>query len=180
MLRPLVLSAFAVAALSGAVSARELTDDDWAALEEVVVAHEAALHAKDAGAVIDAFPPAVLPLIAGMTNTDEATARQQGIEAMMASAAGASFDAFDIDYDNAQGPYELSDGTTYVLLPTTMVELPGDGTVLKDEVTVAVLVDDAWYLIGFDTSEEVQLLIAAYPTFGEPDFITNFAAALVR
>ena len=85
---------------------------------------------------------------------------------------------YDIDYDNAQGPYELSDGTTYVLIPTKMIELPGDGTKLKDEVTVAVLIEEQWYLIGFDDNDEVQLLVAAYPTFGEPDFITNFAAAL--
>ena len=180
MLKRLAFAALALASLSTAASARALTDDDWAALEEVVVAHEAALHSKDAGAVIDIFPPAILPLIAQMSKVDEATARQQGIDVMMQSAEGASFDAYDIDYDNANGPYELSDGTTYVLLPTKMIELPGDGSVLKNEVTVAVLIEDQWYLIGFGGNDEVQLLIAAYPAFGEPDFITNFAAALVQ
>ena len=180
MLKQLAFAAVAFAALSGVTIARELTDDDWAALDEVVVAHEAALHAKDAGAVIDSFPPAVLPLIAQMTSTDEATARQQGIDAMMGSAEGKSFDAYDIDYDNALGPYELTDDTTYVLLPTKMIDLKGDGSTLKDEITVAVLVDEVWYLMGFDTSDEVQLLIAAYPAFGEPDFITNFTAAMVQ
>jgi hypothetical protein len=138
------------------------------------------MHAKDAGAVIDNFPPAVLPLIAQMTGAAPDVARQQGIDTMMAAADTASFDAFDIDYDNAQGPYELSDGTTYVLVPTKMIDLPGDGTKLKDEVTVAVLIDEQWYLIGFGSNDELQLLVAAYPTFGEPDFITNFAAALVQ
>ena len=180
MLKPLAFAALALASLGTAAAARDLTDADWVALEEVVVAHEAALHGKDAGAVIDDFPPAVLPLIAQMTNMDEAAARQQGIDTMMKSAEGASFDGYDIDYDNAEGPYELSDGTTYVLLPTKMIELPGDGTVLKDEVTVAVLIEEQWYLMGFAANDEVQLLIAAYPTFGEPDFITNFAAALAR
>jgi hypothetical protein len=67
-----------------------------------------------------------------------------------------------------------------VLIPTKMIDLPGDGTKLKDEVTVAVLIEEQWYLMGFDDNNEVQLLAAAYPTFGEPDFITNFAAALVQ
>lgn len=179
MLKHFAFAAFATAALAGSALARDLTDDDWGALEEVVIAHEEALHTKDAGAVIDAFPPAVLPLIAqmsgGVTND---VARQQGIDAMMAQAEGASFDAYDIDYDNAQGPFELADGTTYVLIPTRMIELPGDGSVLKDEVTVAVLLEEQWYLIGFDTSEEAQLLTAAYPAFAEPDFAANFAAVL--
>jgi len=179
MFKQLAFAAFAAFALSGVASARELTDEDWAALEELVVAHEAALHAKDAGAVIDVFPPAVLPLIAQMSGGVEVdVARQQGIDMMMAAAEGASFDAFDIDYDNAVGPYELSDGTTYVLLPTKMVDLPGDGTKLKDEVSVAVLVEEKWYLMGFDTGDEVQLLVAAYPAFAEPDFMTNFTAVL--
>jgi hypothetical protein len=180
MFKRLAFAALALIFLSTAVAARALTDEDWSALEELVTAHEAALHTKDAGAVIDVFPPAVLPLIAQMTSMDEAAARQQGIDTMMASAEGASFDAYDIDYDNAHGPYELSDGTTYVLIPTTMIELPGDGSILKNEVTVAVLIEDQWYLMGFDANDEVQLLIAAYPAFGEPDFITNFAAALAR
>ena len=67
-----------------------------------------------------------------------------------------------------------------MLIPTKMIELPGDGTELKDEVTVAVLIEEQWYLIGFDDNDEVQLLAAAYPTFAEPDFATNFAAALVQ
>ena len=180
MLKQLAFAAFAFATIATTASARDLTDDDWAALDEVVVAHEDALHNKDAGAVIDIFPPAVLPLIAQMTGVDEATAKQQGIDAMMASAEGKSFDAYDIDYDNAQGPYELSDGTTYVLLPTKMIDIKGADGALKNEVTVAVLIDEQWYLIGFDANDEVQLLIAAYPAFGEPDFITNFAAALVQ
>ena len=180
MLKQFVFAAFAALALGSAVSARELTDDDWAVLEEVIVAHEASMHAKDAGAVIDSFPPAILPLIAQMTGVAPDVARQQGIDTMMASAGTASFDGYDIDYDNAQGPYELSDGTTYVLIPTKMIDLPGDGTKLKDEVTVAVLIEEQWYLMGFTDNKEVQLLAAAYPTFGEPDFITNFAAALVQ
>jgi hypothetical protein len=179
MLKQLAFAALAFASLTSVASARALTDEDWAALEELVIAHEAALHTKDAGAVIDLFPPAVLPLIAQMSGgVTVEVARQQGIDMMMQSAEGASFDAYDIDYDNSQGPYELSDGTTYVLMPTTMIELPGDGSVLKNEVTVAVLIEDQWYLMGFDANDEVQLLIAAYPAFGEPDFITNFAAAL--
>lgn len=179
MLKQLAFAVVAVAALSASAAARDLTDADWAVLEELVIAQEAALHAKDAGAVIDAFPPAILPLIAQMSGgVESGVARQQGIDAMMAQAEGASFDAFDIDYDNAQGPYELSDGTTYVLLPTKMIELPGDGSVLKDEVTVAVLIEDQWYLIGFDTTQELQLLSAAYPAFAEADFTANFTAAL--
>lgn len=179
MIRQLVLAAFAAAALAAPVAARELTDDEWAALEEAVVAEEAALHAKDPGAVIDAFPPAVLPLIAQMSGGVEVdVARQQGIEAMLAQAEGASLEAYDIDYDNAQGPYETADGITYVLLPTTMIELPGDGSKLKPEVTVAILLDDRWYMIGFDKSEETELLTAAYPGFAGEEFAANIAAVL--
>lgn len=179
MLKQFVFAALATTALIAPGFGQELTDDQWAALEELVVAHEAALHAKDAGAVIDVFPPAVLPLIAQMSGgVTLDVARQQGIDAMGAAAANASFDAYDIDYDNALGPYQLADGTVYVLLPTTMIELPGDGSVLKNEVSVAVLIEDQWYLIGFDKSEETQMLTMAYPAFAEPEFAANFAAAL--
>ena len=180
MFRHFALAAIAAFGFSTAVLARDLTPEESAALTAKVAAHESLLHAKDAGGVIDDFPPGVLSFIAKMTSMEEPAARQQGIDTMMAAAEGASFDAYDIDLDNASEVYALEDGTEYVLLPTTMIELPGDGTKVKDEVTIAVLVDGAWYLIGFDNPDEAQLLIAAVPAFADPNFLANFNAALAE
>lgn len=178
MFKRLVLAGLAFAALSAPAVARDLTDLEWEGLQGVVLSHEAAVHAKDAGAVIDVMPPAMLPLIATMTGTTPEVARQQGMEQMMAQAEGASFAAYDIDLDSAAGPYELADGTTYVLLPTKMIELPGDGSVLKDQVTVGILIEGEWYLMGFDDADRAAILIAAYPAFGEAAFLENFGALL--
>lgn len=178
MLKPLAAAALFLFATIVPGAARDLTAEESEALEAKVVAHEAALHSKNPAPVLDAYPPGVFAFVAQMMSVDEAELRSQAIATMTEQAEGVSFDAYDIDLEAAPAPYELPDGTTYVLLPTTMLVLPGDGTQTQRQVTVAILIEGEWYLIGFSTPEESQMLSAVYPGFADPAFITNLAAVL--
>ncbi len=172
-----MLSRFARAALVVAatlslalpVSSREMTDDEYAALEATIAEFDAAMKVNDMERVIATIPPGVLASIAESNGVDVEQLRAAVIEQSAKAMESVTIVSFGMDLENGEF-LELADGTPYALVPTETVMDAGSGKLKASSDTLALLDEDTWYLLRVDDAQQVEILRKVYPGFAGVEF----------
>jgi hypothetical protein len=159
---------FLAASMLVPATAREVTEDERAALAETIAEFDTATRALDMETVIGYLPPKMLAGMAqqfGLTVEDlQAAMIQQSADAM----ATVTIVDFGMDLEAARYE-EASDGMPYVLVPTTTVVDAGSGQMRAVSDTLALLEEGEWYLLRVDPSQ-VDMLKTIYPNLADVTF----------
>jgi hypothetical protein len=151
--------------------AQELTDAQRQGLADRIASFDAAMLANDMATVMGVIPPKVLEKIAttyNVTTEQLITAAQEQIDAAMAQV---KLESFSMDLDSAEIA-QLSDGTTYALIPTeTVIDMGEAGGKFRSTTkTLGLPEGDTWYLVRIDDAEQVAILKEVYPAFADVEF----------
>ncbi len=150
-----------------AISAVALDDADRANLDQSLAAYRTALETADFASVVAAIPPGVIDLISAQANLSPETIRKSVTAQMTTIMASATIESFVMDTDT------MTDGTTpsdvaYAFLPTTTNLSIDEGPIQTVQtLTLAVDIDDTWYLMRIEQPQHYDFFRAAYPEFVE-------------
>ena len=169
LFRRMGLAALLVLSLLLPVAAREVTDEEKAALGEAIAGFDAAMRANDMVRIMGTIPPKMLDAMAtqfSLTVEDLRAAMAQQMHEAMQNVLLVSF-----GMDFAGTTYaELSDGTPYAQIPTeTVMEIPGSGKIRAVSETLGLIEEGTWYLLRVDPSQ-LPLLVQVYPGFADVQF----------
>lgn len=164
----MTLAAFLAA---GPALAREITDDQRAALEARVAEFSATMTDGDMADLLGYTPPPVRATLAEMSGMDEAQLVEAMRAAMDAAMQGATIEGFSMDVDAATVE-ETPDGSrAFVLIPTTTdVAVEGQGTMRAASQTLALEDGGEWWLVRIDDPQQTMILAQAYPEFAGVTF----------
>jgi hypothetical protein len=166
-----------VAGLSPA-AARPLTEAETTALADKVAAFDAAMRASDYETIIAVIPPRVLKHIADGAGAPVDELKVALVGQMKEIFASVTMLNFGMDVAAAEH-LELSDGSPYVLIPTTTVmEAEGLGKMKVESRTLGMLDEGAWYLVRIGDAGMVGVLRQVYPQFAGVEFPAETITAL--
>lgn len=178
MNRAVIICAFVVAlamALTVPAPARSLSDADKEALAELIVRYEDALIKRNYWALGAAVPPRVLKRYVDARG-DPTLERKLWVALFVADSKeidrqlGNTIEAFTLNSPKARFE-EAPDGTPYAILPsTTVVKLRSGDRVKIFSPFLALLDDDAWYLINVGFGGLMGSVKGLYPSFDEIEF----------
>jgi hypothetical protein len=160
----LVLAALALAP----VMAREVTEDEQAALEETIASFDEATRAMDMETVLGHLPPTMLAAMAKQFGLEVEALTAAMVEQSTEAMKSVTLVEFGMDMDAAKYEEDAA-GEPYVLIPTTTVVDAGAGKMRAVSDTLAILEEGEWYLLRVDPSQ-VDLLKQAYPNLADVTF----------
>lgn len=155
--------------ITAPASARDLTAEDRAALDQRIDTFEASFERKDLSGVFSVIPPKIVAVMSeqfGMEPDQLRTAMAQAMEQAMASV---TIVAYSMEPENADQAVTAS-GRPYLLIPTSTVMQVEGNKIQANSKTLAFADDGVWYLVRIDDAQQVQFLTAAYPEFKGVDF----------
>lgn len=162
------VAALAVLAIAPA-AAREVTEEEAAALSEAVDAFDTAMQTKNIEGITAVVPPKVLDKIAsqnGLTSEALMEAMVQQVGQLMENV---TLTDFGMDLDAAEY-LETADGTPYALIPTHTTIDAGAGKVDSSATTLGLLDGEDWYLVRTDDAATIAILKEVYPQFADVEF----------
>jgi len=169
LLRRAAIAALLVFSLLLPAAAREVTDDEKAALGEAIAGFDTAMRANDMDRIMGTIPPRILDAMAAqfsLTVDDLRAAMAQQMHEAMQTVLLVSF---GMSLDTTKYA-ELADGTPYALIPTeTVMEIPGTGKIKAVSETLGLIEEGTWYLLRVEASQ-LPLLIQVYPGFADVQF----------
>lgn len=168
-LRNLIV-ALLLAVLPVTAQARELTDDETAAIVALIDGFNAAMSGNDYEAVSEVVPPAVLSKIATDAGLTMEQLRQAMLDQMKWTMEQVTLVSFEMDIAKAEHR-ELADGSPYLVIPTITVIDAGDGSKSRASSPTLVLSDGgSWYLMRIGDDQQLALLRAVYPQYADVEF----------
>ncbi len=158
--------------------ARPLTEAETTALADKVAEFDAAMRSNDYETIIEVIPPRVLQHIADGAGAPTDELKVALIGQMKEIFASVTMLSFGMDVAAAEHR-ELTDGSPYVLLPTTTVmEAEGLGKMKVDSFTLGLLDEADWYLVRVSDVAMVGVLRQVYPEFTAVEFPAETMTAL--
>lgn len=154
-----------------AISARDLTSAERAALAQTVERFNGLMNTQDWQAMVETtIPPRIMD---HMLARSGATKEQmlKSIAALMAETmAKVTIDSYAMDLAKS-AEKELADGTPYVLVPTeTVVKVEqGDRIAIRSH-TLAMMDTEKWYLLRISDPKQVDMLVQVYPEYKGIEF----------
>ncbi|MEM7445690.1 MAG: hypothetical protein AAF414_20380 [Pseudomonadota bacterium] len=161
--------------LTSLAQAKDLPDADGAELADIVARYEAAFLERNHWAIGAAMPPRVLEQYVASRGALDME-RELWIALFVADSEeldrqlGSVIEAFALDLANARAE-ETSDGTPYVVIPsTTVVQARTGERVRISSPYVALLDDGTWYLLNVGLGGPNLSIEEAYPSFEGIEF----------
>jgi hypothetical protein len=163
------MAALLLAALgTGPSPARDVTDDERAALEETIADFGTATRALDMETVLGYLPPTMLSVMAAEFGLEVDALTAAMIEQSAEAMAAVTLVDFGMDMETARFAEDAA-GEPYALIPTTTVVDAGSGKFRAVSDTLALLEEGEWYLLRVDPAQ-VELLKKAYPNLAGVTF----------
>ncbi len=171
-MRTLTMLAAAAAMLSLPALARDASEAEKAALNDALVAYDAAYDGGDAAALVDAMPPSIIEGMAIMRNIarqDVPAFRAAIVEQLGALRAATEVRSHDIDADRVTF-HETPAGRLYALVPTRMVERSRTGDLVERlETKLAFVEDGEWRLMNAGRDDLAVILKTLHKDFADID-----------
>jgi ketosteroid isomerase-like protein len=169
----LLLSACVLVAPLAPSYAKDFPATEITELKTTVSTFDAAMRANDMKTVLKTMPPKIWSFIKEKGKvTDE-----QMLEAISAAMAQAMEGVTLLDFNMdvaAATTHELSDGTSYLLIPTvTKMDVKDYGKVATNSQTLALREDGKWYLLRISDPQQKQILGTVYPAFKDVELPTD-------
>ena len=151
------------------VAAREVTEDEKAALGEAIAGFDAAMRANDMVRIMGTIPPRMLDAMAAQFSLTVEDLRAAMAQQMQEAMQNVLLVSFGMDFAGTTYA-ELADGMPYALIPTeTVMEVPGTGKIKAVSETLGLIDEGSWYLLRVEASQ-LPLLIQVYPGFADVQF----------
>jgi ATP phosphoribosyltransferase len=145
--------------------AKDFPAPEIAELQTAVNGFDAAMRANDMKSILSVMPPKVWGYLKEKSKLDDAQLMQVVGDALAAAMKDVKLLDFKMDVAAAT-THELSDGTSYMLLPTvTKMEIKDYGKVAAISQTLALREDGKWYLIRVSDPQQKQIVTTVYPAF---------------
>ena len=180
MMRPLTLLVAASMAAAPAL-AREVTEDDRAAVADLIEQVDAAMGDGDVFAVMGFAPPALLDVIAKPADLPPEKVHEAMNTALKEAMgeAGTKIEGVSVEMRLSEAEAgQTSTGRPYLVVPTeTVMKVRGD--MHRDESDTLALEDGGkWYLVQIDDVSQLGALLVSYPDFMGADFLDGGAAGV--
>lgn len=149
------------------IPAHAMESADQARLEDAIEAYGENLETGNYKAIVAAIPPAVISLISSQAQLSPETVRTSVTAQLATIMGGASVESFTMDVD-AMTSGTTEAGTGYAFLPTTSrISIDGGAPLSSDTQTLAMDIDNTWYLIRIEQPQQYTIVRAAYPEFAD-------------
>jgi hypothetical protein len=160
-----LLSALLFVSPIEAATAKDFPATEVAELQTVVNGFDAAMRANDMKLVLKTMPPKVWNYLKEQSKLDDENLTAVVSDALAAAMKDVKLLDFKMDVAAAT-THELSDGTSYMLLPTvTKMEIKDYGKVAAISQTLALREDGKWYLVRVSDPQQKQIVTTVYPAF---------------
>lgn len=163
--RIIAVAALMACATLFTASARELTADERASLEETISGFIAAYDNRDAVAVASVLPDRIYAEIGARYGMSPEIAAFQIGSVVQETFAGLESFEMALDADTFVDFEESSTGVVYGYGPATFIA-SANGLTVRDDTEVLALLDDSgrWGLIQVGPGEFYEIVLAAYPS----------------
>lgn len=159
-----LIPAVAPSLYAGPASARDLSAVERHALARTVARFDTAMRRKNVPVIIDIIPPRIVTHIAAQHGVDPVKLRQVMIQQTREVMGSSIIQAFGMDMARARYG-ATSNGTPYVLVPTTTTLKVGGQLSRKDAHTLAIQDNGRWYLLDLSQPSRVSMFTQVYPEF---------------
>jgi predicted flap endonuclease-1-like 5' DNA nuclease len=160
-----LLSALLLASPLEAVFAKDFPATEIAELQTVVNGFDTAMRANDTRSILKVMPPKIWGFLKEKSKFDDEKLIQVIGDALAAAMKDVTIIDFKMDVAAAT-THELSDGTSYMLIPTvTKMDVKNYGKVAASSQTLALRDEGKWYLVRISDPQQKQIVTTVYPAF---------------
>jgi hypothetical protein len=154
-----------VVASTVAALAQTYTKDQLDALKTRITVFEDGIRNKNFQVMSDIIPRTVWENIKAKANITDAQLVESIKTTMMRDFETATITNFNLDLPAAT-THALADGMPYMMIPTNAtIAVKQSGIFQSTSVTLAIIENDAWYLMRVSDKAQVDILHEVYPAF---------------